>query len=99
MKSIKILIVIWFSIALSNDIKAQYSPQFSKNDTSNFVNMFDFKPSLFELKSKNVLVKKFDASTLPLFCKLEYQIESKSKVAFRFRLGDLNYVNMLENKR
>ncbi|MBK9254487.1 MAG: hypothetical protein IPM42_03255 [Saprospiraceae bacterium] len=40
----------------------------------------------------------FDAAKLPVFCKIEHRIEQKSKIPFRFRLGNLNYVNMLENK-
>jgi hypothetical protein len=36
---------------------------------------------------------------LPLFCKIEHVIEQKSGIAFRFRLGNLQYVNMLENKK
>jgi hypothetical protein len=32
------------------------------------------------------------------FCKIEDKIEKQSQIPFRFRLGSLNYVNMLENK-
>ncbi|MEP6645808.1 MAG: hypothetical protein ABJC12_01865 [Saprospiraceae bacterium] len=34
-----------------------------------------------------------------LFCKMEYKIESKSKLAPRFRLGSLNYTEWMEGKR
>lgn len=34
----------------------------------------------------------------PFFCRIESTIEKRSKIALRMRLGDLNYVNMLENK-
>ncbi len=33
-----------------------------------------------------------------LFCKMEYKIETKSKLAPRFRLGSLNYTNWMEGK-
>ena len=33
------------------------------------------------------------------FCRVESKIEKKSNVGFRFRLGSLDYVNMLENKK
>ena len=33
-----------------------------------------------------------------LFCKMEYKIETKSKLAPRFRLGSLNYANWMEGK-
>lgn len=32
------------------------------------------------------------------FCRIEDKIEKQSQIPFRFRLGSLNYVNMLENK-
>jgi hypothetical protein len=37
-----------------------------------------------------------DPQKLPLFCRLEYRWEIKSRLAPRFRLGSLEYVNSLE---
>lgn len=38
-------------------------------------------------------------NSLPsLFCKLEYKIETRSKLALRFRLGSLQYANWMEGK-
>jgi hypothetical protein len=38
-------------------------------------------------------------NSLPsLFCKLEYKLETKSKLAPRFRLGSLQYSNWMEGK-
>ena len=34
-----------------------------------------------------------------VFCKLEYQIEKKSKLAPRFRLGSLEYTEWMEGKQ
>lgn len=58
-----------------------------------------FKPSFNLPQSSKFTTNSFDVSTLPVFCKIEHKIESVSKIAFRFRLGELNYVNMLENKQ
>jgi hypothetical protein len=60
---------------------------------------FDFKPN-WTNKNKVQLkfVKSFSEKSLPFFCKVEHNIEKESKIQFRFRLGELNYVNMLENK-
>jgi len=35
---------------------------------------------------------------LPFFCKLEHLIELSTQLPIKIRLGDLNYVNSLENK-
>ena len=37
--------------------------------------------------------------TAPFFCRLEYQLERKSDVPFKFRLGSVSYVDWLEGKR
>jgi len=58
-----------------------------------------FKPSFNLPQPSKFTTNSFDVSTLPVFCKIEHKIESVSKIAFRFRLGELNYVNMLENKQ
>jgi hypothetical protein len=63
---------------------------------STFSSFNTYHPTLFNTGSKSGPT--FNAHHLPLFCKIEHQIEKSSKIAFRFRLGDLNYVNMLENK-
>ena len=73
----------------------------SKNNGSydSFLNSLSFKPEFKVSSKKQFEMKSFDATTLPVFCKIEHKIASASKVAFRFRLGELNYVNMLENKQ
>ncbi len=37
--------------------------------------------------------------TVPFFCRLEYRLEQKSGVPFKFRLGLVSYVDWLEGKR
>ena len=73
-----------------------------KNDSIRFDSLLStqsFKPSFNLPQSSKFTINSFNASTLPVFCKIEHKIESVSKIAFRFRLGELNYVNMLENKQ
>ncbi|MBK9735527.1 MAG: hypothetical protein IPO92_11370 [Saprospiraceae bacterium] len=65
-----------------------------------FLSQGSFKPNYsFTTYYNNLTSKKFNAADLPVFCRIEHLIESKSNIGFRFRLGDLNYVNMLENKK
>ena len=63
---------------------------------------FDFKsqsqasfPAVVALSKSN-----YHPNHLPgLFCKLEYKIELKSKLAPRFRLGSLQYTEWIEGKQ
>lgn len=48
--------------------------------------------------NSNTWTKEWKSSDLPIFCKAEHLIQKKSGIAFRFRLGSLDYVNALEGK-
>ena len=41
----------------------------------------------------------FNAAALPFFCKIEYDMMKGKKLPLKFRLGDVEYVDELENKR
>ncbi len=45
------------------------------------------------------ILPKFDANHLPMFCKMEYNMEKKTRFPVRFRLGTLDIVDKLEGKR
>ena len=40
----------------------------------------------------------YQASKLPIFCKMEHRMQAKSRFPVRIRLGDVAYVNKLESK-
>ena len=40
----------------------------------------------------------FNPNNLPFFCKIEYNMMKGKKLPVLFRLGDLQYVNEMENK-
>jgi hypothetical protein len=66
-----------------------------------FDNYFDFRlssaESLFSIPDE--LMDVVQINHLPgLFCKIEYQLEARSKLAPRFRLGSLNYTDWMEGK-
>lgn len=72
-----------------------------KKDIHNLYNVQEikhtFRPEI-NTTGKVKTIPGFKASELPLFCKFEYKMEKSSKLNLRMRLGDLNYVNKLENK-
>ena len=61
--------------------------------------VLSFRPDISVIQKPKNWFTKVEKNELPFFCRIEHKIETGSKIAFRFRLGDLNYVNMLENKR
>ena len=50
-----------------------------------------------DLQSNN-WTKEWKSSDLPIFCRAEHLIQKQSGIAFRFRLGSVDYVNALEGK-
>lgn len=56
-------------------------------------------PGPAERFRRPTLSRRFDADELAFFCKLEYQIEQKTRIPVRFRLGSVDYVDYLEGKR
>ncbi len=40
----------------------------------------------------------FKANELPIFCKMEHQLQLQSRFPVRIRLGDVRYVDKLESK-
>ena len=70
------------------------------SEQKSFIETFDFRSAYTEsLFTPNSLIQLPAANHLPsLFCKLEYKLETKSKLAPRFRLGSLQYANWMEGK-
>ena len=109
----KKLIFILFTIFFC-EVKAQVvrSSAEIKNDSISNNAKFshqELRRSFFELSipQNRFLIQQAPAFTflsLPyrtqgMFCKMEYKIETKSKLAPRFRLGSLNYTEWMEGKR
>jgi hypothetical protein len=74
-------------LSLVSSLTAQRSIMNFKLDSTNTkpISMFQNRPNYYE--------------SLPVFCKLEYKMGVANKLPVKFRLGDVEYVDMLEGKR
>jgi len=97
----KYLKIIGFIVIFhwTDSVYGQYTPKINIDSNHFTYKTLFFNPVLRSSISVGIISTPFNISALPFFCKIEHKIESNSNIAFRFRLGDLNYVNMLENKR
>lgn len=95
-----------FTCVSAQEVKPLQILQTSEKSTS-FSKDFFWGETLFDFQqaSQTKLIPANKVSSMPsldylpsLFCKLEYQLESKSKLAPRFRLGSLQYTNWMEGK-
>lgn len=80
------------------------NPGLSQFDSNQVRTPYPEMKQLFSLTTTSQLTKinleeyRFHPQQLPFFCRIEHKIEQKSNIPFRFRIGNLNYVNALENK-
>jgi len=81
-----------------------YSQQFSTVNSikETAVSFDDYKWAKFNvelLEESSILeASKFSAASLPFFCKMEHQLQLKSRIPVRIRLGNVDYVNKMESK-
>lgn len=106
----KILLIAILAIS-QNTLSAQYSVESSSylRDTSMasfnryfkapLINVYNINSAMLTNKTSGSSDADYTADHLPgLFCRMEYNIEKKSKLAPRFRLGSLNYTDWMEGK-
>ena len=94
----RVIILVLFFFTFPS-LSAQYSIKKDSIFLSEQMIEHSFKPQFKIDQSDFLKFNIFDVNKLPIFCFIEHLIEKNSSIALRFRLGDLNYVNMLENKR
>ncbi len=87
-------------IFAANTAFCQYSPKIIRQSTINKTDPlgtqpFFSNPFLFN----KIIPANFSTCQLGFFCKQEWKFESKTKLPFKFRVGDLKYCDWLEGKR
>ena len=102
-----ILFIFLFRIGYSQERLPSFSATLSQPEVSypllhpvkNDMALFQFSSQVSVANSMTVMQVP-SVNHLPgMFCKLEYQIEKKSKLAPRFRLGSLEYTEWMEGKQ
>ena len=103
------LVIFFTSIFLtlqSQDVKLVFSDSVCISINSySLLNPILGDPFVFQFSAQSQNTNYFSVKPVPdfnslpsLFCKLEYKLETKSKLAPRFRLGSLQYANWMEGK-
>jgi len=76
-------------------INVNLTPQ--KETTQKFPSLNSILDSDFSIKDHSVPII-YSYKDLAFFCRMEVKIEKSAKVPFKFRLGDVRYVDYLEQK-
>ena len=74
----------------------QYTPEYKKR-TAIIKNSY-VGNSIFYYKLISPIEKSFYVQQLGVFCKNEFELEKKTSIPLRLRLGSLDYTNYLEQK-
>jgi len=101
----RILLIIIFLISVSFCAKAQTTfPTINvdlvpkKEETNkSFPSLNSILQSDFNIQNNSV-PSIYSYKDLAFFCRMEVKIEKSAKVPFKFRLGDVRYVDYLEQK-
>ena len=98
MRQVIFISVIGFFFCLSANAQ---STSLEKSDTlkSTLLNPLQLKYSILDKSyCPTAQPKAYSYNDLAFFCKVEVQIEKAAKIPFKFRLGDVRYVDYLEKK-
>ncbi len=97
--------ILWLSVAGAQSMTIEYfkkpAPQASlaAGNLSFYFDKFSQAASnpLFTVRA-TATPYVFNPASLPFFCKIEYDMMKGKKLPFKFRLGDVEYVDEMERK-
>jgi hypothetical protein len=102
----KVLIIIWLVVIFGLECTAQISgksiPELHKESSSKpmYLHTFHRLPIMLTMQAPTTQIPNVHRyEHLAFFCRLEVKMEQRLKIPFKFRLGDVPYVDRLEGKR
>ena len=87
-------IILLFPLWIHAQIGVKYKIKLKRTKT---ITSFTIQKS--KIKSSYTKIPKFESKNLPLFCKMEFNLEKKTHFPVRFRLGTVDIVDQLEGKQ
>lgn len=113
LKLSSVILLLFFSITIATaQVGIKPDIVYTKTKNTEVLKSFQKKPKKIYFSSLNnyslnqfglnqktsAIPNTFDANKLPLFCKIEWNIEKASKLPVKFRLGEVQQVEAKEGK-
>ena len=89
---------IKFSLTSNTNLFAKKISALNWQNSFELINTLPYSKSSSSDFSIELRKENFNTQALPFFCQKEWQFEKSTHIPLKFRLGSIDYTNMLEGK-